>query len=175
MKSLEVIEKVSTPKQPVNLTVRKAMSRLEDVIKTLPDHLVGDCYPLKHSFADGLYIREITVPGGILTVTKIHKYSHVAVLLKGEVSVIEEGGIRRVKAPGLFITPAGTKRIVFHHTEVVLTTIHATKETDLQKIEDEIIAKDFEEIPIIDIQEEKQLLDFVKEATMEKENGSPTP
>ena len=154
--------------QPVNLQVRKGISKVEDVIRQMPEHLEGDCYPLKHSFADGLYVRELTVPAKILTVTKIHKYSHAAFLLKGEISVLEEGGIKRFKAPASFITPAGTKRIVYHHTEVVLTTVHATKKTDLKEIENEIIAKDFSELPIIDVEaEEVKIIDFVKKVNKE--------
>ena len=149
--------------QPINLEVRKGIAKVEEVIRKMPDHLEGNCYPLKHSFAEGLYVRELTVPPKILTVTKIHKYSHAAFLLKGEISVLEEGGIKRFKAPASFITPAGTKRIVYHHTEVVLTTVHATKETDIKKIEEELIAKDFDEIPIIDIE------NFVIEATKEEQ------
>ena len=146
------MQMTKVPQQPVNLQVRKAVLKVEDMIRQMPDHLEGNCYPLKHSFADGLYIRELTVPAKILTVTKIHKYAHAAFLLKGKMSVLEEGGIREVEAPAHFITPAGTKRIVYHHTEVVLVTVHATKETDVQKIEDEIIAKDFDELPIIDVE-----------------------
>jgi len=165
----QVIERV--PQQPVNMKVREGISKVEDVIRKMPGHLEGDCYPLKHSFAEGLYVREITVPAKILTVTKIHKYSHAAFLLKGEISVLEEGGIKRVKAPGSFITPAGTKRIVYHHTEVVLTTVHATKKTDLKEIEDEIIAKDFDELPIVDIKvEEVKIVDFVNKVKREDED-----
>lgn len=156
------------PVQPVNTQVREHMRKVEDIIRKMPDHLEGDCYPLKHSFADGLYVRELTVPPKILTTTKIHKFSHAAFLLKGELSVLEEGGIRKVKAPAHFITPAGTKRIVYHHTEVVLVTVHATKETDLNKIEEEIILKDFE--PII----EANIVDFVKKVTTEDTNEVKT-
>lgn len=87
MTELSVCEKPVIPRQPLNMKVRKAISNVEEVIKQMPGHLVGDCYPLKHSFADGLYIREITVPAKILTVTKIHKYAHVAVLLKGKIGI----------------------------------------------------------------------------------------
>lgn len=154
--------------QPVNMRVRGAIKKVEDVIREMPGHLEGNCYPLKHSFAEGLYVRELTVPAKILTVTKIHKYSHAAFLLKGEISVLEEGGIRKVKAPAHFITPAGTKRIVYHHTEVVLVTVHATKETDVEKIENEIIAKDFDELPIIEA-EELKITNFVNEVKENKE------
>lgn len=167
LKTLEKINQtVNIPQQPINMGVRDIISKVEETIRKMPDHKEGDSYPLKHSFADGLYIRELTIPGKILTVTKIHKYAHAAFLLKGEISVLEEGGARRVKAPASFITPAGTKRIVYHHTEVVLTTVHATNKTDLKEIEDEIILKDFE--PIIDVKaEEVKISEFVNEVTKE--------
>ncbi len=169
---MEVVKKAVIPQQPVNLKVRKAISKVADVIRKMPDHLEGDCYPLKHSFADGLYVRELTVPPKILTVTKIHKYSHAGFLLKGEMSILEEGGIKHIKAPCYFITPAGTKRIIYHHDEVVLVTVHATKKTDLKEIEDEIIAKDFDNLLTIDVdfEEENKLIKFVTEVTKLKEN-----
>lgn len=102
--------------------------------------------PLKHSFAEGLYIRQITVPAGVLTVTKIHKYSHVAFLLKGKMRILEESGVKYIEAPAYFITAAGTKRIIYHETEVVLVTVHATTETDVDKIEEAIIAKTYADL-----------------------------
>jgi hypothetical protein len=102
--------------------------------------------PLKHSFAKGLYVREITVPAGTLVVTKIHRFSHPAFLLKGDCSILEESGVRRIQAPCTFITAAGTKRVVYCHTDTIWTTVHATEETDLDKIEDEIIAKTFADL-----------------------------
>ena len=125
---------------------RDKIKTFESELSKVPGVMFGDCYPLKHSFADGLYIREITVPKGHIVVTKIHKYSHPVFLMKGEVSVIEEGGAKKVKAPFSFITPAGTKRICYTNEETVWTTVHATKETKLEAIEEEIIAKTFDEI-----------------------------
>jgi hypothetical protein len=119
---------------------------LEKEMSLMPGTKFGDCYPLKHTFADGLYIREISVPAGELVITKIHKFSHPVFLLKGDVSVLEETGVKRIKAPYSFITPAGTKRICYVHEDCVWTTVHATKETDLEKIEEEVIAKTFDDL-----------------------------
>lgn len=125
---------------------RKGISELWDKILERPDAMIGDCCPLTHNFAKGLYVRQITMPAGSLVISKIHKYSHAAFILKGDVSIFEEGGARRVKAPASFITKVGTQRLIYNHEETVWTTVHATEETDVKKIEEEIIAKDFDEI-----------------------------
>ena len=106
-----------------------------------------DCAPLKHSFGDGLYIRQITMPADMLLVSKIHKKKHPYFILKGECSVLTDEGVVRLKAPYSGITMPGTKRLLYMHTETVWTTVHKTDHTDLKKIEEEIIAKSFDEIP----------------------------
>ena len=127
-----VVEKNIADLSP--LEIRHKIQEIEDEIRKLPGHVVGgDAYPLKHSFGKGLYVREMTAPPGFLTATKIHKFAHPLFLLKGTVSILEESGWRKVTAPAYFITKAGTKRIVFHHDEVVLVTVHATESTDLKE------------------------------------------
>lgn len=121
---------------------------LEDRIRQMPGAVIGDSdqNPLKHSFADGCYIREIFNPAHELIVTKIHKIAHPFFLLRGEMSILTEEGVKRIKAPYYGITPAGTKRVIYTHSDIVFVTVHVTKEKDLAKIEGEIIAKDFDEM-----------------------------
>jgi len=102
--------------------------------------------PLKHIFTDGLYLREITMPEGQAIVSKIHKIKHPWFLMKGEMSITTPTGWLRLKAPSYGITEAGTKRIVVTHEECVFITLHVTKETDIEKIEKEVIAEDFDEV-----------------------------
>jgi hypothetical protein len=153
----EIVESAATGLSP--LDIRERIASVEERMRHRPDVMIGDCFPLKHSFAKGLYVRELTAPAGVLAVTKIHKYSHAAFLLKGRVSVIQEDGVKEIEAPAHFITAAGTKRIVYCHTDVVWATVHATEETDLERIEEEIIAKDFDEIGnVIDIESAVEML-----------------
>ena len=104
-----------------------------------------DC-PLQHSFIDGVYVRTIFIPAGTVIVGKIHKHSHANILSKGEVSVFtEDGGLERLSGPLTMTSPAGCKRAVYAHTDTTWTTIHRTDETDLDKIEDWVIAKSYED------------------------------
>ena len=104
--------------------------------------------PLKHTFAEGLYVREIRCPAGALIVTKIHKKDHPFFVLKGVVEVITENGRERIEAPYYGITRAGTKRACLVVEDCVWITVHQNPNdhTDLEKIEAEVIAKDFDEI-----------------------------
>lgn len=124
------------------------MLEIESAIAQMPGAKFGDdTCPLKHSFADGIYIREITMPKGMLISSKIHKTNSPYFVLKGELTVITGAGQVRIKAPAWGITEAGTKRILYIHDETIWITVHATSETCLKKIEDEIIAKSYDELP----------------------------
>ena len=112
--------------------------------------------PVKHSFADGCYVREIFNPAGELLVTKIHKKEHPFFLMKGKMSILTEDGVKHIQAPHHGITKPGTKRIIYTHTDCVFVTVHATDKTDVAEIEKEVIANDFND-PAISLEEFKQL------------------
>jgi hypothetical protein len=105
--------------------------------------IVDEYNPLKHSFADGMYIREIINPKNQLLVTKIHKQKHPFFLLYGKMSIVTENGVEHLEGPSYGITSPGTKRIIYTHTECKFVTVQRTDKTDLDEIEEELICKDF--------------------------------
>lgn len=132
--------------------IDKVISRVdvllfESELAKQPGVFFGDTdnCPLTHKFSEGMYVREIFIPKGMCVVGKIHKHSHPNFLLKGEVLVVTEQGKEHLKAPLSMISPAGIKRVVFALEDSIWITVHATQETDLVKIEDEVIAKTYEE------------------------------
>lgn len=126
-------------------TITEFEKRLRTHSKAVSGEAVNDTNPLRHSFADGCYIREVNNPAGEVIVTKIHRIEHPFFLLEGEMTVITEDGPKRLKAPYYGITKAGTKRVILTHTPCKFVTVHVTNETDLDKIERDIIAEDFSE------------------------------
>lgn len=108
--------------------------------------------PLKHTFADGLYIREVFMPAGQIIVTKIHKVEHPIFIMKGHVSIMTEDGLDEIKAPYQGITKPGTKRIIYTHEDTILITVHATDKKTPEEVEEDVIAKNFDD-PVISIQE----------------------
>jgi len=105
--------------------------------------------PSYHHFAPGNYAREMHIPPRVVIVGKLHKHAHINIISKGKITVVtEHEGVQTLEAPCTFISKPGTKRVVCAHEETVWTTIHPTNETDLDKIEAEVIAKTYDEIEL---------------------------
>lgn len=129
---------------------QKGINDFEDVLKRAPGAKVGhemdeELCPLKHTFVDGAYVREIFMPKGLVITSKIHKICHPYFLLKGKCSVLTEQGTQLIEAPFYGVTPAGTKRLIYVHEDTVWVTVHSNPSNtkDLSIIEEQIIAKDF--------------------------------
>ena len=126
MNEVDVLPQVPTREQIVKLET--AMRECEAVeIATV------------HHFANGIYAREITIPAGTLLTGKVHKTEHLNIVSKGVITVWTEQGMKTVSAPFTMVSQPGTKRVGYAHEETVWTTIHATTERDLEKLEAELI------------------------------------
>ena len=61
--------------------------------------------PLKHSFAPGVYAREMEIPAGTLLIGKIHKHRHHNFLMKGSIIVLTEAnGVELLQAPLMIVS-----------------------------------------------------------------------
>jgi hypothetical protein len=132
----------------VELSLRDKVFAIEDKMRQMPQVNI----PIKHYFSPGVYAREITIPAGTILTGRIHKYTQLNILSGGEISVLTEDGIVRVKAPYTVISPPGTKRIAIAHTDCTWTTILHTDETDPDKIEE-----------LFTVETDKEYLDFLNE------------
>jgi hypothetical protein len=140
---LQVTEKNQLSK----FELRERIGEFENCLAETDGAQFGDVLPLKHSFSPGIYVREIFIPKGTVLTGKIHRHSHPNFLMSGVVDVVtEDGGLERLTAPLSMISPAGTKRAVYAVEDTVWITVHATDETDLDKIEKEVITQDYKEL-----------------------------
>jgi|TARA_R110000824_G_scaffold92638_6_gene224609 hypothetical protein len=96
-----------------------------------------DMWEYKHSFADGIYIREMKMKQGQLGFSAIHKHSYGFFLLSGVLASSKEEGVEEFIAPCYIVSPRGAKRIVYAIEDCVITTVHAnpTDTQDLKEIE----------------------------------------
>ena len=138
--------------QPMPLQeFREKLSKFTDEIKSSDNATdnratIDTLNPLDHTFGDGMYVRKITMPAGQIIISKIHKQKHPYFIMSGDVSVITENGLQRIKAPYSNITEAGTQRALYTHSETVWMTVHRTDETDTDKLLDILTVDNFNEL-----------------------------
>jgi|ERR1035437_561173 quercetin dioxygenase-like cupin family protein len=94
-----------------------------------------------HNFANGMYARGILIPRDVTIIGKIHKYDHICIISKGEISVITDDGMKRIKAPATFVSTAGAKRAMYAHEDSEFIVIHSTKETDVELAELDLVCE----------------------------------
>ena len=105
--------------------------------------------PIKSTFTDGQYVREIFMPADQLITTKIHKKLHPFFVMSGKLAIISEDGIQEIKAPYHGITKPGTKRIIYTHEDTVFITVHATDKTTVDEVIKDVSTDDFNDPTLI--------------------------
>ena len=123
---------------PENFSMREKAFMLEALMKTSDEATTE--LPLVHHFGAGLYARELHIPRGMITVGKVHKYSCLNILAKGERSTLVGDEIKRIKAPYIYVSEAGIKRVSYTHQDAIWITVHATDETDVARLEEMLVA-----------------------------------
>lgn len=113
---------------------------LEAAIRAEAGHLTADDFSVVHHFAPGVYLRELTMGAGLIVLGKIHRTTHLNLITKGRVSFTAgDGVVHHVVAPYTFVSAPGIQKMLYVHEETTWMTVHPTEETDLVKLEAELI------------------------------------
>jgi len=132
---------------PAVKPTKAQVQQLEACMRSMPQI---DIEP-RHTFGPGFYARTITIPAGATLTGKVHATEHIFILSRGELSVATEDGVQRIKAPFQMVCRPGLKRAGYAHTEVECTNVHITTETDLVRLEADLIEP--EALPAPDVVE----------------------
>jgi hypothetical protein len=122
--------------------MRSQVEALEREIQKLPQ---VDC-PVWHFFAPGLYARKMLIRKGTVLTGAVHKTEHLAIV-SGDIEVTTDDGVRRITdAHFIFTSKPGAKRAGFAHADTFFTTVHATTETDLDRLLEELSESSAEDL-----------------------------
>lgn len=114
----------------------KRVSALCRELAALPQ---TDC-PLVHRFAPGVYLREISMPADTIVIGRVHKTEHFNVILKGAALIVHDDGRREeLRAPMTFVSKAGVQKVLYIIEDMIWQTIHVTPETDMAKLESDLV------------------------------------
>lgn len=118
----------------------------QEITKLQLAALKEEC-PVNHYFSEGVYIRELILPKGLIAVGKEHKTKHLNTILKGECDVMINGVIKRFKGPCTFESLAGSQKTVYIYEDTIWQTIHVNEdnEKDIEMLEERYINSDGEQ------------------------------
>lgn len=113
--------------------------RLERDMLKMPQAICS----VRHLFAEGLYIRELTMSAGTIAIGHWQKHEHLNVMVKGMVRVLDhQGHAIELRAPATFVGVPGRK-VGYVVEEVCWLNIYPNpdNERDVAKLEDRHIMK----------------------------------
>jgi hypothetical protein len=110
-------------------------------------HQDSELFPLKHTFADGVYIRQMSMNKDTLVIGAIHNHLHVWFLLSGIITVATEDVNEEYVAPCYIVSTPGTKRVIYANEDSIFVNVHKnpTNCKDIGTLEEEIVSATFEE------------------------------
>jgi hypothetical protein len=105
-------------------------------------------FRMNHYFSDGVYIREITMPGGCFVQGKRHKTKHLNIILYGRVMVYDTltHEIKLIEGPCTFESEADCAKTLYVHEETVWQTVHVNvnNEKNLEQLEAKLVYPDLD-------------------------------
>ena len=133
------------------LDLEKSLINIADGINVEGDgeHVVTESKiaPIKHTFADGIYVRQMDLKKDSVVVGAIHKHLHVWFLLTGHISVATEDTVEDYLAPCYVVSTPGVKRVILANEDSIFVNIHKNPSNtkDIDELEKEIVALNYKE------------------------------
>ena len=124
---------------------RAQIMGLEQAILESP-HQIDMVQNTYHHFAEGIYLRELFIPAGVVLTGKIHTTQHLTIIARGTVRITTDFGVEEITGPAVFVSEVGAKKAMYAITDVTLMNPHPTNERDIVKIEEKFIAPSFDEL-----------------------------
>jgi quercetin dioxygenase-like cupin family protein len=97
---------------------------------------------IKHFFSGREYAKQMTLPAGHYAETHKHNHDHLSILAAGRVLVTIDGATAEHTGPTCITIPAGAVHRIDALTDSTWFCVHATDETDPDKIDHQLIKAD---------------------------------
>jgi len=118
-----------------------------NIIGNGKDIVHHEAVPLKHSFADQVYIRQMDMSKDTMVIGAIHKDLHVWFLLTGNLTIATKNGVEDYIAPCYVVAEPGTQRVIYANEDSIFVNIHKNPSNtkNIDELEKELVAMSKEE------------------------------
>lgn len=96
----------------------------------------------QHHFSSGVYAKQMHLPKGYMAISHQHNYDHLSVLASGKVIVKTDDSEQEYTAPVAITIAKHKNHAITAIEDAVWFCIHATDETDSDKVDEVIIMKE---------------------------------
>ena len=115
-------------------TITEQFNKLDGVIKV--------DLGVKHHFSSGVYTKQMMLPKGHFVVSHAHTYDHLSILASGTVIVKTDEGSQVYFAPACITIQKHVNHLITAVEDAHWFCIHATTETDPDKVDEVLIMKE---------------------------------
>tara|TARA_R100000951_G_scaffold101964_1_gene93845 strand:- start:1296 stop:1742 length:447 start_codon:yes stop_codon:yes gene_type:complete len=138
MDNIQIVKKI------LNSNKKKGVKILGDSKSLLKDSLD---LPIKHKFADQVYLREMTIKKGMVVVGAIHNHLHIFFLLKGHLTLSDKNSVEDYEAPCYVISKPGIQRAVYANEDSIVINIHKNPDNieNVDELEKKLVSLNIEE------------------------------
>ena len=109
--------------------------------------------PVEHFCGGGIYGRRILIKKGTALEGEVHLTEHMNIIVSGDINVATEFGAERIVGHRVLVSKPGSNRIGYANEDTVWITLHATAETDLDKLKTMLIPTRRSDPPLLALKE----------------------
>jgi len=125
--------------------ITKELINKSDELKVVGDGksiIHHDIVPLKHTFADQIYVRQMEMKQGTMVVGAVHNHKHVWFLLTGHLTISNNKDIQDYEAPCYVVSEPGSQRVIYANEDSIFVNIHKnpTNTENIEELEKEIVS-----------------------------------
>lgn len=127
---------------------KKKIQEFEDMLLKMPQVDIET----KHYIADGVYVREITIPKGVTVTGAVHLTETIDVLVSGDITIVYDDVKKRLTGHGVYISKPGVKKVAYAHEDTVWMTVHAVdniKDKTMDEIEKDLWVASYNEYALL--------------------------
>lgn len=133
-----------------SLAVAARREQMTSLVATLMAHGDRQAPPVKHTLCNGMYMRELFIPQGMLLAGKVHKVPCLNICSSGDIEVATENGLTRAGAGFTAVTQPLSQKLGYAYADTVWVNVFRTDLTDIAAIEREVFLDDGEMIAFLD-------------------------
>lgn len=138
---------------PSDIAAYRALPRRAQMTNLIADLMANgqrESPPLKHSFCNGMYMRELFIPKGTLIAGVVHKVACLNICSSGDIDILTEHGMLRAGAGFTAVSQPLTQKLGYAYADTVWINVFRTDLLDVAAIEAELFMSEAEMIAYLD-------------------------